>query len=61
MAAGPGETGFTIVGFHFCGAYLRNKVRKYGLRHCDNNINEEKIREIRANNRLLEENKIHNF
>ena len=49
------------VGLHFCGAYLRNKVRKYGLRHRDNQTDEPKIREITANNHILEKKKTQNL
>ncbi len=41
------------IGFHFCGAYLRNKVRKYGLLAPDESYSEVDQQRIKSLNRHL--------
>jgi hypothetical protein len=41
------------VGFHLCGAYLRNRVRRYGLRDEQNQIDVEPVNRITLVNRKM--------
>lgn len=43
----------SLVGFHFCGAFQRNKVRKYGLQDPLESTDHVKISQIKASNQKL--------